>query len=377
MAGLYIHIPFCRQKCNYCNFYFTTSLRYKEEMIDAILKEIAWQKDYLQGEKIETIYLGGGTPSILAVKDLQRIFDKVFDTFEVTDSPEITLEANPDDLSKRKLTMLKMTPVNRFSIGVQSFSNEDLRYLNRAHDSHQAENAIRNAREAGFENLTIDLIYGIPTLSDVKWKDHLHKVVELNIPHFSAYALTVEPKTTLAHLIGKGKTQPVDEEQSARQFEMLMNFAEANGYDHYEISNFALSGRISKHNSSYWLGSKYLGIGPAAHSYNGNSRQWNIANNIRYMKSIAQKTIPFEKELLTQTDRYNEYVLTGIRTKWGCDIKKIAAFGTAYKVHFEIAAEPFLVTGKVHQQDGIYRLTSKGMMLADYITASLFLTAPY
>ena len=374
MAGLYIHIPFCRQKCNYCNFYFTTSLRYKEEMIDTILKEIAWQKDYLQGEKIKTIYIGGGTPSILAVKDLQRIFDKVFDTFEVTDSPEITLEANPDDLSKRKLTMLKTTPVNRFSIGVQSFSNEDLRYLNRAHDSHQAENAIRNAREAGFENLTIDLIYGIPTLSYVKWKDHLRKVVELDIPHFSAYALTVEPKTTLAHLIGKGKTQPVNEEQSARQFEMLMDFAEANGYDHYEISNFALSGRISKHNSSYWLGSKYLGIGPAAHSYNGNSRQWNIANNIRYMKSIAQKTIPFEKELLTQTDRYNEYVLTGMRTKWGCDIQKIAAFGTAYKVHFEIAAEPFLVTGKVHQQDGIYRLTPNGMMLADFITSALFLS---
>ncbi|MEZ4952421.1 MAG: radical SAM family heme chaperone HemW [Saprospiraceae bacterium] len=260
MAGIYLHIPFCKQACHYCNFHFSTSLKYKEEMVVAMLKELELQKDYLGEETIETIYFGGGTPSLLSEQDLEMFFDKIVSQFSISQNPEITLEANPDDLTKEKIKAFKNTPINRFSIGVQSFFEEDLKFMNRAHNAKEAESCIKNVQEVGFENLTIDLIYGSPTTPDIHWEKNVEKAVAFNVPHISCYCLTVESNTALDYFVKKGKARPVDEEQAERQFNFLINKLESEKYEHYEISNFAKKGFYSKHNSNYWRGEKYLGI---------------------------------------------------------------------------------------------------------------------
>lgn len=371
MAGLYLHIPFCKQACHYCNFHFSTSLKSKDEMVAAILRELALQKDYLEGEPLETIYFGGGTPSLLDRRDLDLIFGEIFKHYPISKQPlEVTLEANPDDLNSLKINELKQTLVNRLSIGVQSFSEEDLRFMNRAHNATEALTCIQNAQQAGFENLSADLIYGSPTTSHEQWAANLAQVFALKIPHLSSYCLTVEPKTALAHMIKKGTARPVDDEHAARQFEFLMEKTAAAGYEHYEISNLALPGHYSRHNTSYWQGKKYLGIGPSAHSFNGLSRQWNVANNAAYIRSLQAGELSFEMETLTPVQRYNEYVMTGLRTIWGCNLLKIKELG--FDAHFTEGAKVFLADGSMEKVGDIFRLTAAGKFLADGIAAELF-----
>ncbi len=342
-------------------------------MVAAMLKELELQKDYLGGEPIETIYFGGGTPSLLDQRDLGLFFEKTVSLFPVSSNfkfLEITLEANPDDLTPEKTKALKYTPINRLSIGIQSFFDEDLKFMNRAHNAGEAEGCIKNAQEAGFENLTIDLIYGSPTTPDINWKKNIGKAVEFNIPHLSCYCLTVEPKTALDHFIKKGKAKPVDEEQAERQFNYLINKLNIENYEHYEISNFAKKGFHSKHNTAYWQGKKYLGIGPSAHSFNGKSRQWNIANNAKYMRSLKGNKLIFEKEILTPEQQYNEYILTSIRTSSGIDFNKINKMG--HGIHFSKNIEKYIQQKLIIKNKNHFILTNKGKFLADGIAASLF-----
>jgi oxygen-independent coproporphyrinogen III oxidase len=322
MAGIYIHIPFCRKACNYCNFHFSTSTKLQKDFTDALLKEISLQKNYLF-EHVATVYFGGGTPSILPSEDIDSILKKLKDTFQVDVDAEITLEANPDDITATKLAEWKAIGINRLSIGIQSFFEEDLRWMNRAHNAKQAVECIELAQQSGFDNLTIDLIYGTPSLTDEHWKYNVQKAIELNIPHLSCYALTVEPRTALEKMIEQKKIENVNTEKQARHFEMLMQWIQLAGYEHYEISNFAKPGFKSKHNSSYWQGKSYLGLGPSAHSFNGSSRQWNVANNALYIQSLNKGAVPFEIEVLTKEQQLNEYIMTSLRTMEGLSLKKV------------------------------------------------------
>ncbi len=374
MAGLYLHIPFCRRACHYCSFHFSTVLRLKPALLQAVLSELEMQRDYLNGAPLCSIYLGGGTPSLLEVAELVALFERIAALFEITPEAEITLEANPDDLTAEWLSDLRQyTPVNRLSIGIQSFFEEDLRWMNRAHDADQALRCIPEAQAIGFNNLTIDLIYGLPESSDDRWAENVRMALSFGVPHMSCYSLTVEEGTALAHFIRKGKSRPVNEEAAARQFEHLMDAAEQYGYEHYEISNFALPNRYAQHNSAYWFGQPYLGIGPSAHSFNGISRQWNIANNALYIKAIREGFVPAEREFLTLAQRYNEYVMTRLRTMWGCDLADVAdKFGAPFTEHFERQVQRFVAADQVSVFDGNYRLTRAGKLLADYIAAELF-----
>ncbi len=374
MAGIYLHIPFCKQACHYCNFHFSTSLKYKSDLLEAMLWELEARKKYL-GEKasIESIYFGGGTPSLLSEADLLAFFEVIYRDFTVSEKAEITLEANPDDLSREKLKMLGGSPVNRLSIGIQSFSEVDLRFFNRAHTAEEAERCVGLARDAGFENLTLDLIYGSPTTTDNQWKKNVDRILHWQIPHLSCYALTVEPRTALAHHISHGKVPSPDDEQSARQFQKLMDWMEGAGYEHYEISNFALPGRRAVHNSNYWLGKPYLGIGPSAHSFNGESRQWSLSHNPKYMASILEEAkVPFEQEPLNAGTRYNEYVMTRLRTTWGCRVEEISAIGPAYAGFFRQQISPFQQAGHVILEDSRYKLARSGKLLADRIAMECF-----
>ncbi|MEM1120184.1 MAG: radical SAM family heme chaperone HemW [Bacteroidota bacterium] len=373
LAGLYLHIPFCKKACHYCNFHFSTSLRQKDEMVQAILTELDLQKDYLQNQPLNSIYFGGGTPSLLTVEELQLIFDKVKALHQIDERAEITLEANPDDLTIEKLTELAATPINRLSIGIQSFFEEDLKFMNRAHDAKEAKKCIENAQKVGFHNLTIDLIYGAPTTAHEAWRANIDTALNFDIPHISCYCLTVEPNTALDHFVKKGKAQPVDEEHAAQQFEILMQTLKANGYEHYEISNFAKPNCHARHNSNYWLGAHYLGIGPSAHSFNGYSRQWNVAHNTRYIKALRQGDLAFDKEVLTQEQQYNEYILTALRTKWGCDLEKIEHWGPKIAQHFQKTSAPYLSKNLIQQKNDIFTLTDEGKLLADRIAMELFL----
>jgi len=376
MSGIYIHIPFCRQSCHYCDFHFSVSLNKKEAFLEALNKEIALQKNYLQAEKdpVKTVYFGGGTPSLLSGEEIKKIIREISLYYPLSSVSEITLEANPDDLNPEKLNDLKEAGINRLSIGIQSFSDEDLKYMNRVHHARQALDAVKNAQAAGFSNITIDLIYGVPTLSNEQWKKNLAIAMELNVPHLSCYSLTIEPRTALARLINKGKTAAPDEQRSAEQFELLMQISEANGYEQYEISNFAKDGMYSLHNSSYWRGEKYLGLGPSAHSYNGVSRQWNKANNTLYIRSLPDDKIPFELETLTTKQHYNEYVLTALRTKWGCSLSYISKeFGEDFKIHFDQSSKKFIDQGWIEMKAGTYLLTQEGKFFADKIAAELFI----
>lgn len=375
MAGIYLHIPFCKQACHYCDFHFSTSLQYKDEMLQALVKEIQLQKNYLNGETIETIYFGGGTPSVLEPDEINLLIDTITRLHTVSSNAEITLEANPDDLHKAKVQALRQTPVNRFSIGIQSFFDEDLAWMNRVHRANEAEAAVKRAQDTGFENITVDLIYGYPLLTDQKWKHNLSTVFDLGVPHISSYSMTVEPDTALASFISKKKQPPMNEQQSAEQFNVLMDAMQANGFEHYEISNFCKPGHYSRHNSNYWKGAKYLGIGPSAHSYNGEARQWNVANNAKYIQSIIKNNIPAETEILTETDRLNEYIMTSLRTIWGLDMDKLNAIAAASaKVLLTAAGEYFDREWIIQKENTIY-LTPTGKLYADQVAAGLFFQA--
>ncbi len=374
MAGIYIHIPFCKQACHYCDFHFSTSMKYKDEMISALVHEIELRKNYLSDEVVDTIYFGGGTPSIIPSKDIDVILKKIHQHFELSSSLEVTLEANPDDLNKEFLKSIYQNGVNRLSIGVQSFIDRDLEWMNRAHHANEAVDSIRRAQDIGIENISIDLIYGTPGLSDREWKDNIYKALELEVPHISSYALTVETKTALGNWVAKGKMKPMDEEQAATQFEMLMEELSLNGFEHYEISNFAKPGYYSKHNSSYWEGTKYLGIGPSAHSFNKNTRQWNISNNHKYIDEIYRDQLPMEIEVLKLNDRFNEYLMVGFRTAKGVSVKYIETeFGSAVLTQFEDAAKEFISKNWITLVNGFYKTTTAGKLMADKIAAELFI----
>ncbi len=375
MAGLYLHIPFCKQACTYCNFHFSTSLKQKDALLEALIREISLQQHWLAGSTVETIYFGGGTPSLLSADELMRLFDALSKTFKIDSLKECTLEANPDDLSLPYLRSLRHTPVDRLSIGIQSFREEDLRYMNRAHSAQQSDYAIKAAQDAGFDNLSIDLIYGTPGLSDMAWKENIAKMASLDIPHFSAYALTVEEGTALYHSIAKKGAAPVDAAQSAAQAEILMEEAPRLGYEQYEISNFARPGCYAVHNTSYWQGVPYLGLGPSAHSFDGDrTRQWNVANNALYIQSLlVDGKLPFEREVLTPVQRLNEYVMTSLRTMWGCDLQKVEReWGGEYRDEIVEAAKVYLKDGRLFIREQKLILTNAGKLFADGVAGDLF-----
>ena len=374
MAGIYIHIPFCKQACHYCDFHFSTSLNNKDALIDALCKEIEIQKDYLAEKTLSTIYFGGGTPSLLNTTDLDKIFTAINKYFTVAGNAEITLEANPDDLSKQKTDELKASGINRLSIGIQSFLDEHLILMNRSHTSVQAVNAVKNAQKSGIENISIDLIYGLPDLNPDKWEQNLEKAFSLNVPHLSAYCLTVEKKTALNKFV-QNKTIILPEEPVVlEQFDTLMTEAGKHSFIHYEISNFCKENMFSRHNSSYWKSDSYLGIGPSAHSYNGASRQWNIANNALYIKGIHAAEQVFEKEILTDANRFNEYIMTRLRTIWGIDLKFIeTTFGKRVLGKMTEQAKEYIDAGFMEQNKENVTLTMKGKFLADKIASDLFI----
>ncbi|RUA15409.1 MAG: coproporphyrinogen III oxidase [Flavobacteriia bacterium] len=378
MAGVYIHVPFCKQACHYCDFHFSTQMKKKGAMVDALVREMELRKNELGDEVVETIYFGGGTPSVLELHELERLIQAVYDHYKVMDNPEITLEANPDDLVSSRAQArdifkdFRKIGVNRLSIGIQSFFEEDLKLINRAHNAQESEHCIEEAVKH-FDNITIDLIYGIPGMDHDRWKANIQKALDFGLPHISSYALTVEPKTALEKLIQKGTVPQVDDGQAQEQFHILVDALESEGFVNYEVSNFGKSGYFSQNNTAYWQGKTYLGIGPSAHSYDGLSRAWNIRNNSIYIKQIEQGILPSEKETLTVTDRYNEYVMTGLRTIWGVSKEKIAVeFGTSYVNHLEQQSEKFIEQQLLYWEDAILRTTQQGKFLADGIAADLF-----
>jgi oxygen-independent coproporphyrinogen-3 oxidase len=375
MAGIYLHIPYCKQACLYCNFHFSTSLKTRNDFVTALLKEMDLQKHYLGEEPVETIYFGGGTPSLLTKTEIQVILEKLYAVFEVGADTEITLEANPDDITEAELQNWIRAGVNRLSIGVQSFFQEDLVWMNRAHNATQAIRSIMSAKEQGIDNISIDLIYGTPDLSNEAWQENLSTALGLGIPHLSCYALTLEPNTALYHLIKQKKTPDLDSDKQANQFLLMSEILEKAGYEHYEISNFALPKKRSRHNTAYWLGKKYLGLGPSAHSYNGQYRQWNIASNLGYIQAITENRPAFAKEELTQTQQINEYIMISLRTTEGIDLKKIADnFGTQTSQTLYTMARPYLKDLRLQQRNENLVLTREGKLFADGIAASLFFT---
>jgi oxygen-independent coproporphyrinogen III oxidase len=372
LSGIYIHIPFCKQACHYCDFHFSTSMKKKEEMVIALSKEIALRKNEFRNEVVETIYFGGGTPSILEIADIRFLINEVYRNYAVSENPEITIEANPDDLSEDRIIELSKNKVNRLSIGVQSFHEEDLLLMNRAHNATEAKKCLELATQH-FENISVDLIYGIPGLTNEKWMQNIQVLLDLNIPHISSYALTVEPKTALATLIKNGKIPSPDDGVAHEQFLLLVETLEANGFVHYELSNFGKPDYFSRNNSAYWQGKKYIGIGPSAHSYDGENRSWNIANNALYLKALAENKLPNEIETLTKADRYNEYVMTGLRTVWGVSLERIKnEFGNDYLDYLLQNAQRFLEDEKLIMTNGILKTTNKGKFFCDGMASDLF-----
>ena len=374
MAGIYIHIPFCRQACHYCDFHFSTNLTRLPEMIEAIHKELELQKDYLQGDTVDSIYFGGGTPSLLEQADITQLLHQVYRLFPVADQAEITLEANPDDLSVKKLADLKASGINRLSIGVQSFADVHLKWMNRLHTAQESLMCIHHARETGFANISIDLIYAVPEATHEVWKKDLATAIALKPEHISAYCLTIEEHTAFGNWVKKGKMQEVDEEYAAQQFEILVDQLTQAGYQQYEISNFCLPGYHSRHNSNYWKKGKYLGIGPSAHSYDGESRQYNVANNTKYLNALAENRLHHIYEMLEPHDQVNEYIMTSLRTQWGCDLNKLLStydfdlLAANEKYIHELVAQKRAVLSENHLV-----LTNSGKLLADKIASDLFL----
>ena len=371
MAGIYLHIPFCKQACHYCDFHFSTSLKKKDEMIAALIQELHLRKKEIT-EPVETIYFGGGTPSVLSNEEIDQILKPIFSLFNVIENPEITLEANPDDLPKDRIKQLAESKINRLSIGVQSFYNEDLQMMNRAHNADEAWNSLVEATNY-FDNISIDLIYGIPNMTLERWKSNVQKALDLGINHISTYALTVEPKTALASLIKKGKIAQPDDGNAHEHFLALIEMLENAGFIHYELSNFGKPDYFSKNNSAYWLGKKYLGIGPSAHSFNGINRSWNIAKNSLYIRSIQKNELPNETETLRTQDRYNEYIMTGLRTIWGVSLDRIEnEFGTNYKDYLLKEAQRFIDNEQLQLVDNVLKTTVKGKFFGDGIASELF-----
>jgi oxygen-independent coproporphyrinogen-3 oxidase len=373
MSGIYIHIPFCKQACHYCDFHFSTNLKKKDEMVLALAKEIEMRKNEFQNDIVETIYFGGGTPSILQITDLRFLIDSVCKNYKVVSTPEITVEANPDDLTENRIVELSKNKVNRLSIGIQSFFEDDLKLMNRAHNVEEAKKCLEIATHY-FDNISIDLIYGVPEMSNEKWLQNIETALSFGVPHISSYALTVEPKTALHSFIQKGIIPSPDDEVAQEHFQILVDKLSENGFIHYELSNFGKENYFSKNNSSYWLGKKYIGIGPSAHSYDGKNRGWNVSNNSLYIKSIQENKLPIEIETLTKTDRYNEYIMTGLRTIWGVSLARIEQeFGKNYLDYLNQQAAKFIEDHLLFVDDNILRTTKKGKFLSDGIASDLFL----
>ncbi|MBW8241947.1 radical SAM family heme chaperone HemW [Muricauda oceani] len=372
MSGIYIHIPFCKQACHYCDFYFSTQLGKKEVMVSAIAKELELRKSEVD-DQVETIYFGGGTPSVLSYEEIEFLIQAVYDNYKVIDRPEITLEANPDDLSNNRIIQLSNSSINRLSIGIQSFFDEDLKLMNRAHNASEAEKCIQAATQY-FDNITIDLIYGIPGMDNERWRANIQKALDFGLRHISSYALTVEPRTALKKFIEIGIVPDVDDEQAQEQFYILVDRLEAEGFVNYEISNFGKPDFFSKNNTAYWLGKRYLGVGPSAHSFDGKQRSWNIRNNPTYIKKINEGELPSEIEILSTTDRYNEYVMTGLRTIWGVDLDRTASeFGENYLKYLNQQAAKYLAQDLLVIANGKLLTTKKGKFLADGIASDLFM----
>ncbi len=372
MAGIYIHIPFCRQACHYCNFHFSTSLKYKADLVTALTQELVLRKDYLGEDIIETIYLGGGTPSLLDKNELNVLMETIHKHYPVAPTAEITLEANPDDLTIEKLKELKAGGINRLSIGIQSFHDIDLTWMNRSHNAIQARSSVEEAKALGFDNLSIDLIFGCPTSTEQSWAKNLELVAQLDVPHISCYGLTIEEKTALAHQVKTQTGQLPNEESNAEQFAITMKELYRQGYEQYEISNYAKNQLYSNHNTNYWKQVPYLGIGPSAHSFDGQSRQWNQANNSKYIKELSLGVLPSEKETLSPRDLYNEYILTQLRTQWGCRVEDLRKNHTAYVEHFLAEIESPIEKGLLQRNADTITLTQEGKYLADQITSELF-----
>ena len=406
MAGLYLHIPFCNSKCAYCGFYSLPSLKLKERFMEALKTEIVMRKDYLHGQTVNTIYFGGGTPSLLSIKEIGELLHLINNTYPIGNDPEITLEANPDTLSLEYLEALRHLGVNRLSIGIQSFFDNDLQYLSRRHDSHHARQCLDWAKLAGFENISIDLIYGLPTSDAEQWNQNLDIFFAYDLPHLSAYALTLEPNAILTKQIESGKVQPVNEEDALRDYEILCRRAAENGYLHYEISNFCKRGMHSKHNASYWFGTPYAGFGPSSHSYDGNSRQWNVSSVEKYCKAMSaasrsplkvgarragdSKEEPYfesplppleggnakrgiEKEILSPEQHYDEYIMLRLRTHWGIDLKYMKReMGERFSTYCEQQAQPLIAQGRLSQTREFLYLTDAQMLFADGVAEELF-----
>jgi oxygen-independent coproporphyrinogen-3 oxidase len=372
MAGIYVHIPFCHQKCYYCDFYKTVNTSLTKKFISALENEVVQRKNYLEGELIETIYFGGGTPSVLNEMELTEILDFLNLHFNVSSTAEITFEANPDDLSVEYLHEIYHAGVHRLSIGIQSFQNEFLQKMNRRHDANQAIEAVENAAKTGFTDISVDLIYGLPGLARDQWKADLKQVFQLPVQHLSAYHLTYHKGTPFYTWLKKGTLKALNENESIWQFQTLIQMAKDNGFEQYEISNFTKDKKYSKHNSSYWMGVKYLGLGPSAHSFNGISRSWNVSHIEGYIKALAAGLPHSEEEILSEINKYNEYILTRIRTIWGVSFEDLkTTFGTEKAIYFQQNIEKYIASDLVKQQSGIYTLTENGMFVSDEIMANL------
>ncbi len=372
MSGIYIHIPFCAKKCYYCDFFMSLSLKYKDDYLKALKQELLQRKNYIENQIVETIYFGGGTPSLLNEKELNELFELIYKTFKISDNPEITIEANPDDLNKEYLKNLRKTPVNRLSIGIQSFFDDDLKLMNRRHLAEQSIAAVKNAQNTGYQNISGDLIYGLPEMTSDKWEKNLQKFFNLRIQHLSAYHLTYEPNTVFYKRLKTGKLKEISEEESLFQFQLLNEKAKENDFIHYETSNFAKQGKFSRHNSAYWQQKHYLGIGASAHSYNEVSRQFNIKNIKEYIKRVSDNSNYFEKEILSNADKYNDYLITSLRTMWGSNINEIEkTFGKQFAEYFINKAKTQINKGNLLCKENIYMISEKGKFIEDLILSDL------
>jgi len=374
MKGIYIHIPFCRKACRYCDFFFTVSLKYLDSFVDTLVKEIGQNGESGPFNALETLYLGGGTPSVLSPSQLDRIINAIHRYYTFTENPEWTIECNPDDLDLSRIKMFQTLGFNRLSIGIQSFHNRDLDIMNRSHDAVQAEASVRRASSYGFDNISIDLIYGVPGQSFKEWAENLEKALNLPVSHLSAYHLTFEQGTVFDHWRKQGRLAPVTDEQSVRQYRILREKLVSAGFDHYELSNFGRGGKVSEHNMLYWSGKPYLGMGPSAHSYDGDRRSWNISSLQKYIECIASGKEVSNTELLSVNDKYHDYLITSLRTKWGADPVYIEqSFGKKYGRHFESKAGPFLESGKMFEEGGRVAIDPEGWLICDHILRALFM----
>lgn len=372
MAGIYIHVPFCRQACRYCDFYFTVSLKYRDAYVDALLRELVNRADEVSGSLISTVYLGGGTPSVLSHRHIEKIMTRVAELYEIDTAAEVTIEANPDDLDDARLKILKTTGINRLSIGVQSFHSTHLERMRRSHLAEEAVDAIQRTAAHGFDNINIDLIYGLPGLKNTEWQQDLYTTMDLPVQHISAYHLTYEPGTVFNHWKKKGKIRELPEEKSIEQYNMLREITSTHGFEHYEISNFALPGFRSKHNSSYWSGTPYVGFGPSAHSFNGKERRWNLASLKAYIENSTPGLSGFEKEVLTSRDRYHDYLITALRTKEGADLGMIRdQFGKLVADQLTVKVLPFTASGEIEMEGDELRMTPQGWLRSDLVLQAL------